>query len=80
MVLERQPRERAALCWCRRTTWNLSGLCDPHDPDLVGAVAMPAPGTPRRHTTGASLRTRVPVSERPPAEPLLPPAAGGCST
>ena len=26
-----QPRERAVACWCTRTTWNISGLCDRHN-------------------------------------------------
>lgn len=45
-----QPRERPAVCWCGRTTWNTSALCDPHNPATTSAAAT----TPAARTAGHS--------------------------
>lgn len=63
-----QPRENAVACWCRRATWNVSGLCDLHDPDITVQFSGTVPPVP------GGERDPAPASPRPTPEP--PPVWG----
>ena len=68
-----QPRERPVSCWCHRTTWNLSGLCDRHEfpasdlpvggrPDHVSPVSLVEwPGSRRARGAGAVTHLTAPA-------------------
>lgn len=58
----RQPREQAVLCWCLRSTWNLSGLCDLHeisDAATPTAASGAGPSNPAATTEGAPVAGAV---------------------
>jgi hypothetical protein len=60
MCTPRQPREQATTCWCGRSTWALSALCERHEiSDATPTASGAGPSNPAATTEGAPVAGAV---------------------